>query len=144
MRLNPVMAELARECTEPIELPLHKDKKLRIEKGTIITFPVRNIQRDPEYYDDPLKFDPDRFNDENGGLKRYRDKSVLLPFGDGPRICLGQRFALTQMKCAVANVITNFEITVAKEMPKEPEYNSFELMLCFKSGILLNFQPIKE
>lgn len=144
MRLNPVMSETARECNEPIEIPLRKDKKLTIDKGTFITFPVRNFQRDPDYYDDPLKFNPDRFNEENGGLKFYRDKGVLFPFGDGPRICLGMRFALAQMKCAVAHVVTNFNISVAKEMPSQPEYNGFELMLCYKSGILLDFEPIKE
>lgn len=144
MRLNPVLSESSRECSEPIDLPLPKDKKLHIDKGTYISFAWRNLQRDAEYYDDPLAFNPDRFNEENGGFKRYRDKGVLFPFGDGPRICLGMRFALAQMKCAAAHIVTNFKITVADEMPEKPEYNPYELMLCYKSGVLLKFEPIKE
>lgn len=69
---------------------------------------------------------------------------VLFPFGDGPRVCLGQRFALTQIKCAVAHVVSDFNITVAPDMPEKPEYNPMEIMMCYKSGILLNFKPINE
>lgn len=62
--------------------------------------------------------------------------------GDGPRTCLGQRFAKTQMKCCIAHIITNFELSVSNAMPKEPELNPMELMLAYKSGILLNLKPI--
>jgi cytochrome P450 len=45
-------------------------------------------------------------------VKAFKDKGVLLPFGDGPRICLGQRFALMQSKAAIAQIVRNFEISV--------------------------------
>lgn len=48
-----------------------------------------SIQRDPEYYTDPLKFDPDRFHSDNGGTKKYKEMGVFQPFGDGPRKCFG-------------------------------------------------------
>lgn len=144
LRLNPVTPELARECSEPIDLPIQKDKKLHIDKGIYVTFPYRNFHRDPEYFDNPDEFNPDRFSEDNGGLKRFKDMGVLFPFGDGPRICLGQRFALAQMKCAIAHVVSDFEITVAPEMPVKPEFNPLEIMLCYKSGILLKFNQIKK
>lgn len=66
----------------------------------------------------------------------------MLQIGDGPRTCLGQRFAKTQIKCCIAHVITNFELSVSKKMPGTPEFNPMEMMLAYKSGILLNLKPI--
>lgn len=62
--------------------------------------------------------------------------------GDGPRTCLGQRFAHTQIKCCIAHILTLFELSVSEKMPQKPEYNPLEMMLCFKGGILLKFKPI--
>ena len=41
-----------------------------------------------EYYTNPNEFIPERFDPENGGIKAFKDRGVLAPFGDGPRICL--------------------------------------------------------
>ena len=51
--------------------------------------PIYSIHNDPQHYPNPHVFDPERFSNENGGLKQYKDKCVYLAFGDGPRICLG-------------------------------------------------------
>lgn len=57
-----------------------------IEKGTKVIIPVWGLQMDPEYYPNPEVFDPERFNDEN---KNSRPDFTFLPFGDGPRMCIG-------------------------------------------------------
>lgn len=62
---------------------------MTIEKGTVVVIPIYSIHHDPEHYPNPEVFDPERFNEANGGIKNYRDKGVYLPFGDGPRMCLG-------------------------------------------------------
>lgn len=80
---------MSRRCTEPIELDGLKDKRLHIEKGMVVTIPVWSIHHDSDHYPNPNVFDPERFSEENGGPKRYKDKGVFLGFGDGPRICLG-------------------------------------------------------
>ena len=58
-----------------------------MEEGTKILIPVYAIHHDPEYYPDPERFDPDRFTEEN---KVSRDHFTYLPFGEGPRVCIGK------------------------------------------------------
>lgn len=90
LRMYSPAAFISRKCTEPIELIAAKDKLVKIEEDISLIIPVQSIHNDEEYYKNPEKFDPDRFSPENGGMKLYRDKGVFLPFGDGPRICLGK------------------------------------------------------
>lgn len=79
----------ARACNEPIEIEGHKGHKVLIEKGMDIIIPVNELHYDPEIYDNPREFCPERFDEDKGGVKLYMDKCVFLPFGNGPRICLG-------------------------------------------------------
>lgn len=144
LRLHPILAVHIRQCNADFNVDLANGEKLTIAKGMNVSLPIYNISRDEEYYDQPEEFNPDRFNDENGGIKLYRDKCVLFPFGDGPRICLGQRFALTQMKCLIAYLLTNFEITVDPKMPAKPEIDPEQFLLLFKGGYWLNFKEIKQ
>lgn len=76
-------------CTEPITFTDYDDKKVAIDRGTIVTMPIYSIHMDSQYYPDPEKFDPERFSAENGGMKTYKDRGLFLAFGDGPRACVG-------------------------------------------------------
>ncbi|XP_063696425.1 probable cytochrome P450 28a5 [Culicoides brevitarsis] len=145
MRVHPVVPQLTRECTETFEMELPEGKKVTIDKGMNIGWPLANIFTDPEYYGPTAdQFDPERFNEENGGMKQYKDKGVLCPFGDGPRICLGQRFAQTQIKCCIAHIVTSFDISLSPNMPEKPEYNPMHILLSYKGGIFLKFKAIKH
>jgi len=59
---------------------------LVIEKGQKIFIPMFSIHRDPKYYPDPSRFDPERFSVEQ---KSQRPNGTYIPFGDGPRLCIG-------------------------------------------------------
>jgi cytochrome P450 family 6 len=61
---------------------------LVIPSGALTLIPVYAIHHDPEIYPNPSKFDPERFSDEN---KRKRHSMSFLPFGEGPRVCIGER-----------------------------------------------------
>lgn len=83
MRLYPIAPVLGRVCTQNYTMP---STNLVIEKGTKVFIPNWGLQRDPDYFPDPDKFDPERFSDENKGSI---DPGTYLPFGEGPRICIG-------------------------------------------------------
>lgn len=58
-----------------------------IKEGTRILISSWGIQNDPDYFPDPAKFDPDRFSDDN---KKNIQPYTFIPFGEGPRICIGK------------------------------------------------------
>lgn len=78
-----VTITLFREATERYEVP---EDTLVIEKGQKILIPLYSIHHDPKYYPNPYKFDPERFSPEE---KAKRPNGTYMPFGDGPRLCIG-------------------------------------------------------
>jgi cytochrome P450 family 6 len=74
---------LNRQCVKQYKVP---GSEAVIEEGTPVIVSVLGLHRDPEYFPDPLEFDPERFNSENKVVP-----FTYLPFGDGPRNCIGKR-----------------------------------------------------
>ncbi|KAL6424953.1 hypothetical protein ACFW04_009350 [Cataglyphis niger] len=85
LRMYPPAEYLQRTTTKTYNVP---NSKLVIEKGTPIFISVRGLHYEPKYFPDPDKFDPERFSEEN---KRDRSRYVYLPFGLGPRACIGEK-----------------------------------------------------
>ena len=74
--------------------------------------------RHPDFWDDPEKFDPERFAPERAAA---RPRFSYYPFGGGPRQCVGQHFALTEMLIIVGTVAQNFKLRLAPGHKVEPE-----------------------
>lgn len=83
LRLYPSLPLLTRKSTRPYKVP---DSDLVLEKGIRVIIPSYAINRDPELYPDPLRFDPERFNPTT--TKEHHP--VNLQFGDGPMTCIGK------------------------------------------------------
>lgn len=96
----------------------------------------------PEYYPDPLFFNPERFDEQHGGVKAFRDRCVLLPFGDGPRICLGIKFGTLLVKTLIVETLKNLEMSVDDEVPKHLHVSATELLNVPEANILINFKSI--
>lgn len=130
-------------CNEPVEVDLPKDKKLFFERNSVILIPIISIHLDPEYYPEPKKFNPDRFAPENGGVKSFIDRGVFLPFGAGPRICVGNRFAYAQSKIAIAALVRNFEITINPKSPEDYVVHPQALIVTLL-GCVIDLKEIKK
>lgn len=95
-----------------------------IEEGTSIIIPVTAIQRDHKYFLDPNEFRPERFDDEMVANKSFIEMPYM-PFGDGPRICIGLRLAKLQIKIGLVLLLQKFhfeldEQHVGKELRIDP------------------------
>ncbi|XP_014611675.1 PREDICTED: probable cytochrome P450 6a13 [Polistes canadensis] len=112
-----------------------------ISKGTKVFIPIYGIQHDPDIYPDPEVFDPDRFTDE---VTKSRHPMHFLPFGDGPRNCIGLRFAYLQMKIGLITVLNNYVIDVCEKTPMRPYPLNMQdaMMLQPTCGIYVKLSPI--
>ena len=90
-----------------------------IPMDTNCLIPVYYIHRDPKHWDEPLKFKPERFSKKNS---KGRHKFVYFPFGGGPRLCIGNNFALMEMQVIVPMIVRAFKLKKAKgfEFKKDP------------------------
>jgi cytochrome P450 len=79
----------------------------RIPRGINVLIPIYQIHRDPRYWEEPLKFRPERFTKEKS---RNYHKYLYFPFGGGPRLCIGNNFALMEMQLLVPMVIRHFSL----------------------------------
>ncbi|XP_034178697.2 cytochrome P450 6a2-like isoform X2 [Osmia lignaria lignaria] len=86
--------------------------KVSIPKDTAVLIPVYAIHKDPNIYPDPEVYDPERFNED---AVAARHPMAFLPFGDGPRNCIGARFAVYQTKIGLIQMLKNFKIDVCDE-----------------------------
>ncbi|KAJ3666881.1 hypothetical protein Zmor_002308 [Zophobas morio] len=83
LRKYPPAPVFLRKCTKTYRVP---ETDVIIEEGLSVLIPAYGLHRDPEYFPDPEKFDPGRFNEDN---KTKIWDYTYIPFGDGPRICIG-------------------------------------------------------
>lgn len=80
----------------------------RIQAGTMLIVGRRALQCDPALWPDPMRFDPDRFSAQN---MKGRDRWQYLPFGAGPRSCIGDHFAMLMATLGLATFVRRAEIT---------------------------------
>lgn len=85
MRINPPIFILLRKATEDYII---RDTNMKIDKGTQVIISNYGFHMDPQYFPEPERFDPERFSKRNIAT---RHPFAFLPYGEGPRICIGIR-----------------------------------------------------
>ncbi len=104
LRLYPPATSLERVASEDYVLG---NTGIKIKKGQLIHFPAYAIHRDPENFPEPNSFKPERFFPEN----RTHHPYTHLPFGAGPRNCVGMRLALLEIKLALIHSVYKFKFS---------------------------------
>jgi cytochrome P450 len=105
LRLYPTVWLLGREAIEPTEVGGHP-----VPVGTTVYMSQWVLHRDPRFFDDPLEYRPDRWLD---GLAKKIPRYAYFPFGGGPRICIGNAFALMEATLLLATIARRFRVKVA-------------------------------
>ncbi|XP_053675679.1 probable cytochrome P450 308a1 [Anopheles nili] len=143
LRMHSPVFTLPRVCTKDYELPPqfpNDTKRVILRRGMSVVIPVSAIHYDAEFYPQPYVFNPERFLEEN---RKTRPRHAFLGFGEGPRLCLGMKFALHQTKTGVATLLNKYRVKLSpkQELPLEFARSSF--LMAPKSGIWVNFEDRK-
>ncbi|KAK4873606.1 hypothetical protein RN001_012966 [Aquatica leii] len=128
LRKWPPLVFVDRRAVKPfvIESELSGEETIHFPKGTTCIIPTYSIHRDPKYYPNPEKFDPERFSEEN---KHSLTPSSFLTFGMGPKNCVGSRFALLEIKLLLFALLSKLEVV--------PVSKTLIPMVTSKKGIFL-------
>lgn len=126
-----------RECTKDYKIP--GTNKI-IEKGTALIIPVLGIQNDPKYYADPEQFRPERFFKENTVGKNFVEMPYM-PFGEGPRVCIGTRLAKMKTKIGLFMMLQKNQFHWTNEKLSKLNISPKGFILTPKYGIDLKVTP---
>ncbi|RZC38640.1 p450 domain containing protein [Asbolus verrucosus] len=136
LRKDPPVFALSKTCTKPYTYQSSSnDGYKNISKKAL----VHGLQHDAKFYQGPEKFFPERFlGDRKNDLNKY----TYLPFGEGPRMCLGLRFGLMQVKAALIHIIKNFIVTLNNKTQVPLKLNPTYPMMSPVGGLWLNFSKV--
>ena len=132
LRLYPPAPRFDRECNKTCAV----SDNLVILEGVDVSIPVFVLHRNPKYWPNPEKFDPERFRPGEQSYPLF----AYLPFGEGPRHCIGKRLALLEAKMALVSIVKDFQFkkTTDTEVPLSL---SVGITMSPKNGINLKIVP---
>ncbi len=130
LRLYPPAWGLARQPIADDEI-----RGYRIPAGTPVFFIQYVTHRHPDFWEQPDLFDPDRWRPERSA---GRPSFAYFPFGGGPRLCIGNNFALMEAQLVLATVAQRFRLRLARNFPVEPRPM---VTLRPRNGIWMTLEP---
>jgi cytochrome P450 len=107
LRLNPAVWGIPRTPNRAGVSVTSAGITTRVRRGQVTTVYLRAINRDPRIWDDPLTFDPSRHDDDSKDQQR-----ALIPFGLGPRGCIGQHLAMAELSAVIPALARHGNITI--------------------------------
>ncbi|CAB3249283.1 unnamed protein product [Arctia plantaginis] len=137
MRIHPSMRALFRRCNRDYKLP---NSDLVIEKGTMVFIPIQAIQMDPEIFSEPEMFDPERFSPKN---KANLHPCHWMPFGEGPKKCLGIRQGYIQSKMALVKVLHKYELLLDDRTHVPMKIKNSSLVYAAEGGVWLKLRSLE-
>nr|ATW72294.1 cytochrome p450 CYP3044A7 [Brachionus calyciflorus] len=94
---------------------------MKIPKGMVWSVPIWALHHDPEIYPEPDSFRPERFDEKE---KIHRENVAFLPFGAGPRNCVGMRFALLEIKILLTSVLSKYSFEKCDKTPEKVQIDN--------------------
>jgi cytochrome P450 len=113
MRLYPPVAVFGREAAKDCTIGDYE-----IQQGTVLTISQWVMHRHPQYFDNPEAFEPERWTEE---FEKQLPRGAYIPFGDGPRICIGKGFAQMEAGLLLATIAQRFELDLEPGYPIVPQ-----------------------
>ena len=104
LRLYPPAPAVAREPVGDVTIAGY-----RIREGSLLSVNTYALQRDARFYTDPERYDPERFSP---GWEERIPRYAYLPFGAGPRVCIGNAFAMTEARLILATVAQRYKLSL--------------------------------
>ncbi|XP_061729694.1 cytochrome P450 6k1-like [Cydia pomonella] len=133
MRMHPQVSTLDRVGKEDYKIP---GTNYTIEKGTAIYISIYGLHEDPMHFENPRTYDPGRFNKDRVVSDAY------LPFGAGPRMCLGTKIGLLHTKAVVSMILAHYEIHQNPE--EEHVLDSRSTFTAAADGLMIQFRKLDE
>ncbi|XP_028026744.1 cytochrome P450 6B4-like isoform X3 [Bombyx mandarina] len=134
LRLYPLFGVISRQTGERYTFPTG----LTLDKGDRVHIPVYHLHHDPEYFPEPELFKPERFYGEE---KKNIRPFTYLPFGAGPRVCIGERFAKMQMLAGLVPILKRYTVRLAEGMPETINFEPKAIASQPNIGVRLNLLP---
>ncbi|XP_058065088.1 probable cytochrome P450 6a14, partial [Anopheles bellator] len=130
---------LTRKVNKDYRVPFESSSPV-LTKGLNVLVPVYAIHHDPDYYPEPERFDPERFSAKECDK---RHPFAFLPFGEGPRICIGMRFGIMQARIGLVYLLKNFRFSLVSHKMRVPlKINPSSLILSIEGGLWLNVEKL--
>jgi cytochrome P450 len=117
LRIHPVVWTLSREAQADDIIPLENDDQIELKRGTVVMLCTYAVHRRTCYWPNPEVFDPERFNTANS---HQRPKYSWFPFGGGPRMCVGFRFAQIESIIALAMLAQRYDFSLLPGQNLQP------------------------
>lgn len=131
LRLFPVGAALVRETAEPLQIDAYE-----IPRNRWVVISPWTLHRHPDYFDDPDHFAPHRFCPERKATTTHRHS--YIPFGTGPRVCLGHAFSMLQLRVVLATILQRWQLMTT---PSYTLRTIFRFNLRPADGVPLQVRP---
>lgn len=132
LRLYPTIPQVTRQAVKDTKL---KDSDIVVPSGTTVLVPMFIMHRDPDVWENPKTFDPDRFE----GIEHTSAKMGFLPFGYGGRTCIGNTLAIIEATVMFVHLLRQYRIEKVEGF--KPKISS-GISLTSDNGIQLVFHPL--